>query len=686
MRKIVIYFIFLGFLFSKDLPLDIFAKKVDAKDGKIEAKGNVVIIYNGYYIESDRAVYDKNSSILELFGNIGFIKDSSYTVLSDYALFDLANKKIFSKPFFFIEHENGVWISAKESRAKEDEFDLKKSLVSSCNPSDPDWKLAFTSGNYDNKRKWVNLYNVRLYAKNIPILYSPYIGFSTSKERKSGLLIPEFGISNKEGFVYIQPIYIAIDPKWDLEFDPQIRTDRGKGLYVTYRFVDTPFSEGYFKTGFFKEKDSYFQEEELKNNKHKGYEIFYQRDALITKIGEEDRRDGFYLDFKYLNDIDYLNLQKEGSREDFDSIVTSRLNYYYNKYDHYIGFYSRYFIDTTKIDNDSTLQILPKLQYHKYNSSLIFKNLLYSIDYKFTNYYRQEGVEAIQHELNLPVGIYFNIFNDYIGLSASENIYLTYVDYSQTEHWIENAYIIRNYHKFSLYSDLLKSYENFLHTLHLSTTLFVPSYEKTKGDKEDFITVNTETKRLEISLKEYFYDLEGNEFLYHRIIQPIFYDNDYKYGKLENETGIKFGKNIYFTNDIFYSHEFSKIDSITTSLSYKNEMYNILLSHFYKDGVENEKDSNYITFDITRYLSKKYELFGKIDYDFKDEYVREWEFGWRFFKRCWNYTLSYKEEIKPILTSAGSSSVKNRIIYFKIELVPLGGIEHAFEQRSESKE
>jgi len=684
MRRLFIFLFFINCLYSKELPLDIYAEFVKAKNETITAKKDVVLVYDGYYIEADKAVYDKKRSIIELFGNISFIKDSSYTVLSEYAIFDLANKKIYSKPFFLLEQQTDVWISARESTGENDNFELKESLVSSCNPTDPDWKLSFSSGNYNDKKKWINLYNVRLYAGNIPIIYSPYIGFSTSKERKSGLLIPKFGISNKEGFVYIQPVYIAVDPQWDLEFIPQIRTKRGKGLYLTFRFVDTPLSSGYFKTGLFKEKNSYAKSENLKNDKHTGYELFYKREALFTKVDEEDNRDGLYIDFKYLNDIDYLNLQKEGSKEDFDSIVTSRLNYYYNKYDHYIGFYSKYFIDTTKTDNDQTLQIIPKLQYHKYANTLLFNNILYSLDYKFSNFYRKKGTRAIQHEINIPVGIYFNLFNEYIGVSASENVYITYVDYSNSESWIKNAYIIRNYHKFSIYTDLIKGYKEFLHTFHLNTTLFVPSYEKTDGKKEDFITVNTESKRLEISLKEYFYDLDGKEFLYHRVIQPIFYDNDYKYGDLENEIGLRINKNIYLTNDLFYSHEFNTFSSITTSISYKDELYKVILSHYYKNSVGKNDDSNYITLDITRYLSEKYKLFGKIDYDFKDEYVRKWEFGWIFNKKCWNYKFSYSEDIRPILTSAGSSSIKNKAIYFKIELVPLGGIEHSFEQRTQS--
>ena len=678
----VFFFIFLSiFLYAKELPVDIFAKKVEYKDSKVVARDDVVIVYDDYYIEADRAIYDKNSSIIELFGKISLLKNSSYIVLSDYSIFDMKNKKIYSKPFFFREHKDNVWISSCDAKKEDSVFNLKKAIVSSCNPTNPDWKIEFSKGDYNEKKKWVNLYNAILYAKNTPIFYTPYLGFSTSKERKSGLLKPGFAYSNKEGFVYIQPFYLAPDPQWDLEISPQIRSNRGKGAYTTFRFVDTPYSFGKISTGFFKEKSSFIKQESLKNDKHYGFEAFYRRDALFVDKKSANRSDGLYLDFKYLNDIDYLNLKESSIESSYGSLVTSRFNYYYNQYDHYFGLYLKYFIDTSKVDNSDTLQILPKLQYHKYTNSLFLNNILYSVDFKFTNLYREKGVNAKQYELNIPFSIYFNSLNDYVGLSFSENMYASYVDYSNYSQRLKNGLFIRNYHKFSIYSDLIKSYSSFLHTIHLNGSLIIPSYEKDRGDKEDFISINSETKRLELSLKEYFYNLKGDEFLYHRVIQPIFYDKEDRFGDLENEIGFNIDR-VRVSNDIFYSHKYNSISSIATSISYSDAMISAIASHFYKNGFENEKDSNFLNTSFNYNLSKRYKIFGKIGYNIEDKFIKEWNFGWRFYKKCWSYEISYNEKTVPILTSIGSSSYKDRSILFRVELFPLGGVEYEFRHKN----
>ncbi|HIE34885.1 MAG TPA: LPS-assembly protein LptD, partial [Campylobacterales bacterium] len=312
------------------MPLDIYANKIETKDEKIFAKGDVVLIYDGYYIEASRVIYDSKNQIVELFGDIKILKNSSYTLLSEYSIFDIPNKRLYAKPFFYLNHRDNLWISCSKASKKDKKFTLEKSLVSSCNPVDPDWRFEFSRGDFDEDKNWINLYNVRLYAKNTPMLYTPYLGFSTQKERKSGLLIPNFGISDLEGFVYLQPFYLAIDPKWDLEVIPQIRTKRGKGVYANFRFVDSPYSYGYVKSGYFKEKSSYLLEENLKNSDHYGLEIFYKRDYLFAN--SSDKKDGLYIDIKYLNDIDYLNLQEPTYSKNYKNLITSRLNYYYNLY------------------------------------------------------------------------------------------------------------------------------------------------------------------------------------------------------------------------------------------------------------------------------------------------------------------------------------------------------------------
>lgn len=63
---------------------------------------------------------------------------------------------------------------------------------------------------------------------------------------------------------YEQPIYIAPYENWDLELNPQIKTDRGFGLYSTLRFIDSPYSIGEVNLGAFRENSSYYHDENLK--------------------------------------------------------------------------------------------------------------------------------------------------------------------------------------------------------------------------------------------------------------------------------------------------------------------------------------------------------------------------------------------------------------------------------------
>ncbi|MBS7551994.1 hypothetical protein KII05_11630, partial [Weissella confusa] len=78
--------------------------------------------------------------------------------------------------------------------------------------------------------------------------------------------------------MYLQPIYVAEYNEWDLEFDPQIRTNRGVGLYSTFRFADSPYSNGYIRSGIFNERSEYQHRENLKNKQHRGIELGYDRD------------------------------------------------------------------------------------------------------------------------------------------------------------------------------------------------------------------------------------------------------------------------------------------------------------------------------------------------------------------------------------------------------------------------
>ncbi|MDT8339518.1 MAG: LPS-assembly protein LptD, partial [Sulfurimonas sp.] len=233
--------------------VEVYATSMVTKDNIVTADGEVVVIYKDYYLSAKKAVYDRNSGKLELFGNIRANQGENIKLLGEYAKLNIAEKERMFKPFYMLERTADVWISGDSSYAKDTEVEIDTGVMSGCDPNNPLWKMEFTSSDYNSDTMWLNLYNARIYIYDIPVFYTPYFGYSLDTTRRTGLLPPMVGFSDKEGFYYEQALYIAQSNWWDLELRPQIRTNRGSGIYTEFRFVDSKVSKGSLAAGYFKE-------------------------------------------------------------------------------------------------------------------------------------------------------------------------------------------------------------------------------------------------------------------------------------------------------------------------------------------------------------------------------------------------------------------------------------------------
>ncbi len=688
MYKFLASLIFLSLLaYAKTSPkkeaqkYQIFAKNVEVQGDRIYALGDVVIYHKDYVINADRIVYNKKTKDIELFGDVHILGLDHKVINSKYMKLNLSNKRLVSSPFFFFDPQTKVWIDSFEATGSKKRYLTNHAIVSSCDVRNPDWKIVFKEGYFDKKSSMVTVKHAVLYAGDIPVFYLPYFKFPTDKSRHSGLLRPSGGYEKEEGVYFRQPLYIVLSKSADLEIDPQIRTRRGKGIYLTYRFVDSPYSKGFVRAGTFKEKYDYYKKYNLKNKIHNGFEINYESRKLFDSKFTKGWRNALLVDITYLNDIDYLNLQESNKKKIFNKLVTSKINYFMEKGNDYFGVYGKYFIDTDKVSNKDTLQILPSLQFHRSIQPFFIKNLLYSVDLKGKNWYREKGVRVRQYEASLPLTLYFSLYDDYLNFSVSENLYFTYVDYLNSD-TLKNGSYFSNYHKFSLSSDLLKRHKDFIHTVDFSLDFIVPSVENKKGDFEDFITLNKEKKSLNFKFGQYFYDLKGDNFLFHRLSQIYYFDNDvYKYGDLENEIRYKFLKNAEIYNQIFYSYKRKRVRKSQSTFLWDMDRYYFKLIHNY-DSKEGAEDSNYLIGKVNTKFDGRYNFFAQMQYDIEQGFTKGWKIGWFFKKKCWNYKITYKESVIPSLTSEGTKSVTKRGVFLTLNLVPLGGIHYEFTKSS----
>jgi LPS-assembly protein len=672
---------------------------MDSNSTTVEVYGGVSVIYKDYLLSSDRAIYDRQSSDLELFGNIRVAHNGNYKILGKYAKINISKKERLFKPFYMLEQKSDVWISADKGVAKDKNIDISSGSISGCDPINPLWTMEFSSSDYNSKSKWLNLYNTRLYIYDIPVLYTPYFGYSLDTKRRTGLLMPAIGYSDNEGFFYEQPVYIAEQNWWDLELHPQLRTSRGKGVYQTFRFVDSKTSKGELKTGYFKEKTDYFKNNNLQNDSHYGFNFKYDNNNFINQwFGMKFKgQSGLYVDINHMNDVDYINLASNNNLNQATSTqVLSRVNMFYNMDNYYIGAYFKYYQDLTSSNNDNTLQKLPTFQYHYYLDLLLKDHLLYNLDIKSNNIERSINKKVVQTDINLPITLQTSLFDEYINISYKANIYMQHSKFSgKDENPVygvdyRDGYFARNYHTLSASTQLTRAYEKISHVIGFGVTYNKAGVESRSGFYKDYSDANDSIKNqyefynisditdeVQIDFTQYLYDSHASQIFYHRLAQRISYlNNQDRLGELENELDYKISSNLSFYNNMFYNYEKGLFSKIFNKVSFSNYGLNASLSHLYKDtflpkSVNYSPYTSYMISGISYKYNQHYSYSASYNYDLEAKKKKSMEIGFMYKKRCWDFGIKYTENNRPVLTQSGESSIYDRFIYLTIVLKPL---------------
>jgi LPS-assembly protein len=276
------------------IPFFLFALKIYSKNVK-EINGTYIldkplIIYDkNSFIEANKGIIEKNH-IIKLFGNVNVFYNSKNVLLAD-SITAYSKEKVVLKDIFFYDKNINGWVKSLKAFSKDDILYFENLYFSTCCVENPDWFIKASSGNYNRKEKVLNLKNIILVVHNVPVFYFPYWHANFDKTRRSGFLRPYIGFSNKEGILYSQPIYFATSINTDLEFTPTIRSKRGRGIYSIFRFVDSEYSSGKIKLGFFEDKDSFYKKNNLAYQKHYGYSLYCllytspsPRDGLLSRM------------------------------------------------------------------------------------------------------------------------------------------------------------------------------------------------------------------------------------------------------------------------------------------------------------------------------------------------------------------------------------------------------------------
>ena len=670
----------------KDENIEILAEKLDIKDNIVNATGDVVVYSINYYITADRLIYDKENGKLELFENVSIIKNNQQVSYSEYVFIDIKKDINSFKPVLVLDNSKRLWFNAKKGLKDKDTYELEDSTLSSCDCIDPVWSVGFSSGDHNTTKQWMNTYNTTLYIKGIPVFYTPYFGFPTDDTRRTGLLPPTIGYSQSEGFIYAQPFYYAPQLNYDVEYIPQIRTNRGEGHTLKYRYADSRYSKLNFEIGVFNEKKSYQEEEELTNDKHYGWELEYKRSKLFSTNNDTD---GLIINALDMNDVDYINTQYNSSiTDDTDEYLKSYMKYFYNTNKYYGDIEINTYNDLTEEDNDEILQEIPSINLHKYTDSFFNDYFTSSFDITTNRETIEDGVGAKTTELYIPINYHTYLFDDFLNFSFTEEINYTNIRYSGNDY--DDANFGENNHVFSFYTNLVKPYDSFIHSMRLSTTYTNNNVFKKSGDIYDSdddslddlssFAISKTTKNISFGLNQSFYSQETlKEIVNHKMGMSFIYNNETNsFEKDSFENDIRFNYNYgYLSNKLIYSYLLNGISSSSTVFKFKKDNYFADLSYSYlkdEDSLDIDETFNY---DLGFSFGKYYRLSYGEEYDLENNSNEERNVIFSIDDKCWALDIKFADSLVASDTTNSDDSYRQNVFYITLTLKELFAVEQS---------
>ncbi len=233
-----------GFLFGQQTEfsseeIKIIARFWEKKGDLISATGNVEVHYKNVTIFADGAELDIETKEMYAWGNVT-IRSPEENVSCEEARFNLDSTKGELKKVYGMIQPTILYQAESIDRKSQDLFGFKKANFTTCTQRIPRWQFSCSRANL-KKDDYMEMWNVFLKVKKIPVFYLPYMRYPLNKQRATGFLMPQSGYSGQKGAFYSQSFYWAIKRNMDATFNIDYFGDRGLGGGLEYRYL---FSEG----------------------------------------------------------------------------------------------------------------------------------------------------------------------------------------------------------------------------------------------------------------------------------------------------------------------------------------------------------------------------------------------------------------------------------------------------------
>ncbi len=199
-------------------------------------EGNVALRRGDQFVGTDKLSFDTESGNYIADGNVRY-QDASIRMVAKRAE---GNQESDTHKITDIQYQ----LVSRRGNGDAESIDLQgavgqmhRSTYTTCDPSQPVWKLSAPQIEVDNDEGFGTARNAVLRIGKVPVLWAPYFKFPIDDRRKTGLLFPQLGMSGRNGFDYTQPIYLNLAPNYDDTLMPRYMSRRGLMLDNEFRYL-----------------------------------------------------------------------------------------------------------------------------------------------------------------------------------------------------------------------------------------------------------------------------------------------------------------------------------------------------------------------------------------------------------------------------------------------------------------
>jgi LPS-assembly protein len=214
------------------------------KDVYWEGSEDVRIEYQDVKITSDKARVDFPTKTARLEGHV-VIDQGPTRLAGERAVFHLDTKTGTIEVASAVLPPSYHIVADSIDKIAEATYRIHHGLFTACDVPEPDWSFTMSEATV-TLDDYARMHNVAFRARDLPLLYTPYMIWPTKAGRVSGLLVPGIGFTERRGAYLGLSHYWVTGQSTDLTTQVDLFSSGTVGIGEEFRWAPTPESAGDF--------------------------------------------------------------------------------------------------------------------------------------------------------------------------------------------------------------------------------------------------------------------------------------------------------------------------------------------------------------------------------------------------------------------------------------------------------